>query len=381
MSKRIINSFNHQSEFHHPPSEPEIGRLIKYYSNYYYVAVGNRRLACSLKGSFKKTGELPVVGDWLRLDSIDWIQETARIVDILPRQNSIERPKLANIDCVIVVHPVDQPMFDFMQVDRYLALAALAGIDSILCVTKSDLTPDNAQLVEQIQHIYADQLKYPVFFTSIKNSSSLQPIRNWLSDKVSVLAGPSGGGKSSLLNALNPALQLKVGDVSEKLKRGQHTTRHVELLSLDNEKSLAVSRTLIADTPGFSHVRFENILPEAIQKAFPETLSLAANCYYPDCLHQHETLCGVLTALENNQSVISQSRYASYCTFLEEVLAFKESHKNQSRKTETLLKDSHRAKGERSKKLKVNSKTRSLSRRYQTQYLAEKIQTESHDTL
>jgi ribosome biogenesis GTPase len=330
------------------------GRLRKYHSNFYYVEVEGVLYECALRGIIKKEGVEPLVGDFVELDSIHEPSKTARINRVLPRKNAITRPKLANVDQVIVVYSLKEPEFDPHQIDRYLTHIELAGLTPILCVSKSDLAKTEADLGD-IQTLYADRLGYPVFFTSVKNPESLDALRALAKHKISVLAGPSGSGKSSLLNTLNETLQLRVGEVSEKISRGQHTTRHVELLTLFEHEP----DTLIADTPGFSNLKFNYLLPERLQEVFRDFAELRTQCAFSDCLHVDEEGC----AVRSDEAVITGTRYQSYLNMLAEARLYKELTSVSSQKEEFGYKQLDRKGKEALRILRLKEKNRDASRR------------------
>jgi ribosome small subunit-dependent GTPase A len=353
------------------------GRLIKYHSNYYYVDVAGVLLECFLRGVLKKEGSNGnkssnhlCVGDWVVVEAIDPLAKTACITQVKPRKNSISRPKLANVDSVIVVHSIQQPTFDYTQVDRYLTLTELAGIQPILCISKTDLAEASDDTLAGIVQLYETQLGYPVFLTSSSNTGSVRVLYQHVQYQVSVLAGPSGSGKSSLLNTLNPELTLRVGNVSEKIQRGQHTTRHVELLSIEqagNDELSEARKTLIADTPGFSHARFNTVLPAQLASIFRDFIPYRNQCYFSDCLHLNETGCAVLKNLED----LSTSRYQSYLAFMAEAKAYETEQLSSSKKQPSGYKIMAE-KGKQTKRiLRVSQKNREVSRSTARQQLSD----------
>ncbi|MBY0403248.1 MAG: ribosome small subunit-dependent GTPase A, partial [Cyanobacteria bacterium] len=219
-------------------------KVLKYHSNFYYVEAEGVLYECFVKGILKKEGIEILVGDAVVLDNLDPDSGQGRIVEVLERTNVLTRPKIANIHQAIIVHPLEEPAFSPAQLDRYLTHVELAGLDPIICISKCDLAKNQEQL-EEIKDLYHAKLGYPILFTSVHHPNSLAPLVEMTRGKVSVLAGLSGAGKSSLLNFLKPSLKLKTQEVSEKISRGQHTTRHVELIEI-------AEATYIADTPGFS---------------------------------------------------------------------------------------------------------------------------------
>lgn len=338
------------------------GRLRKYHSNFYYVEAEGVEYECALRGLIKKEGTEPLVGDFVELDSIQPQSKTARIHRVLPRKNTISRPKLANVDQVFVVYSLKEPDFDPNQMDRYLIHIELAGLRAILCISKADLAATDEDLAS-IQTLYGDQLGYTVVFSSVRNPESLETIRQLVKDKISVLAGPSGSGKSSLLNALNPNLQLRVGEISEKIARGQHTTRHVELLTLFADQP----ETLIADTPGFSNLKLNYVLPERLREAFREFAPYQSACAFSDCLHVDEEGCAVLA----HRADIADSRYQSYLNMLAEARQYKETVNSSSQKAEFGYKQLDRKGKDGLCILRLKEKNRDASRRVARQQVSQ----------
>jgi ribosome biogenesis GTPase len=346
------------------PADTILGRVLKYHSNFYYVQHDGTVYQCSVKGLLKKEGTDILVGDMVTLDNLDPVILSARITQVQPRQLSLSRPKIANIDCVVIVHPLTDPPFSPTQLDRFLTHTLLAGLTPVLCVSKCDLPPDEWTL-EAIEALYGEKLGIAVQPTSVHRPETCQALLDAITDKVSVLAGLSGAGKSSLLNCLNPVLQLKVQEVSEKIARGQHTTRHVELLEM-------APNTYLADTPGFSNLKFNTVMPEAVEQAFPEFAPYRDQCEFDDCLHRDEPGCAVRAHLGD----IPESRYASYLEFLAEAQEYRQLVKNTSQKTEYGVKTLNKKGKENLQIVKLKEKAREASRRTHKQALTQFDHTE-----
>ena len=372
------------------PAGPELSGIIrKIHANFYYVDVSGKSFECSLKGLLKKelkaAGDEVVVGDLVLLDGISNPESelpTARIASVLPRTSLMPRPRVANINQVVIVNAIQQPAFDLHQLDRYLTLTALFGLSAVICIHKCDLAPDQDTL-DRIIEFYQEKLGYQVIMTSIHQPDSLETLKATLSGKTSVLAGPSGAGKSSLLNAIRPDLNLRVGEVSDKIARGQHTTRHVELIAFDHQ-------TYVADTPGFSHLKFDTVLPAQIESCFPEFTGLRDQCRYSDCLHlpvktgvsqemtntEPNQTDSVLTEAEADSDggcaiqyhpAIATSRYTSYLSFIEEAKTFEAQQKKSSSKSEYGMKTVS-SKGQKDLSvLRLKEKSRQVSRRTERQ--------------
>jgi ribosome biogenesis GTPase len=345
--------------------QPHQGRILKYHSNFYYVLSQGCLYECFLRGLLKKEGQEIWVGDEVLLDSVDPTNQTARVHSVIPRSSQLSRPKIANITQVLIVHPLKQPEFSFNQLDRYLTHVLLAGLQPTLCVSKSDLaTREDQGLIEAITSLYQGQLGMPVFFTSIhRDEQWVTDLKALLKGNTSVLAGVSGAGKSSLLNTLSPDLSLRVQEVSEKIERGQHTTRHVELLSVSED-------AYVADTPGFSHLKFTDVLPQTLRTAFPDFLDASSQCEFDDCLHQsgsEEAACGVLSAAEAGK--ITASRYQSYLEILQEALLCKQAQQSSTQKEEYGSKTLNKKGKKDLQILRLKEKQRESSRRVSRQAL------------
>lgn len=290
------------------------GQIYKIHSDFYYVDDGVSCYECKIREVLKKQKERILVGDFVEFrDGV--------IEGIIPRKNFISRPSVANIDQVVIVSALKEPDLNFTQLNRYIALAKYHRISIALCFNKSDLI-DDKKLKNRIISIY-EPLGYEIVFTSATEHKGLKNFEKLLKDKTSVLCGTSGAGKSSLINALNPELKLKTKQVSEKIGRGTHTTRHCEIVKI-NETSR------IVDTPGFSNVKFDFIMPADVDLLFDDIVQFRDGCKYSDCLHKNEDGCAVLANLDK----IDLSRYESYLAFVDEAMEFKEKVKYEGNKVE-----------------------------------------------
>lgn len=280
------------------------GIVIKAYSGYYYVQQNSKIWTCRLRGKFRLEKQDVLVGDIVKLKPAD--DNTGIVYEVLPRRTRLLRPPVANVDQAIITFAVKNPEPNLGLLDRFLLLAEEAGIRPVICLNKSDLLLKG---IPQWIEIYL-KIGYPVLVTSVANSTGIEELKRVLKDKVSVFAGPSGVGKSSLLNALQPGLQLKTGEVSYKLKKGRHTTRHVELIHL-------TSGGLIADTPGFSSLHLLEIPPEQLVRYFPEMVQYIGACRFTSCSHNKEPNCAVKEAVTRGE--ISTMRYNSYLQLFTEL--------------------------------------------------------------
>lgn len=290
------------------------GQIYKIHSDFYYVVSNGETFECKIREVLKKQKEKILVGDFVEFDK-------GHIVKILPRKNFIKRPSVANIDQIIIVSALKEPDLDLHQLNRYIALAKYFNIPAILCFNKEDLKWDR-HLKDKIKKIY-EPLGYKISYTSATEHKGIKAFEKILEGKTSVLCGNSGVGKSSLVNAVNPELNLKTKKISEKTQRGTHTTRHSEIIPI-NENSR------IVDTPGFSNVRFDFILPADVDLLFGDIACYRDDCKYSDCLHINEDGCSVLEHIDK----IDASRYESYLAFIDEAKEYKEKIKYEGRKQE-----------------------------------------------
>lgn len=279
------------------------GVIIKAYGGFYFVRVDDRIYKCAIRGRIRRQFGQVMVGDRVHFEPVN---DTEGVVEaIQPRKTELIRPPIANVEQAIIVFSIKYPDPNMALLDRFLVQAQAAGIVPVICFNKIDMV--DAQKLDILKHY--EQTKHVLFSVSAKNGRNLNHLREILQDKISVLAGPSGVGKSSLLNSLQPELGLKTGDISRKLKRGKHTTRHVELIPL-------ASGGLVADTPGFSNMFLPPMRREELSLYFPEFPDLP--CRFTGCIHHREPGCAVKEAVE--QGSISSLRYQNYLDLLKEVM-------------------------------------------------------------
>lgn len=278
------------------------GRIVRSLSGFYDVETDNGVVTCRGRGSLRHGGVSPLTGDMVEITAA---QGKGMIEKILPRKNRFVRPAVANIDQLVVfaanVNPVTEPFL----IDRVAAIAGDQNVEVIICVNKCDLDP-----AEELVRIYKNA-GYPVILASAETGVGVDQLRRMLKGKFSAFTGNTGIGKSSMLNALSPELMLDTGEVSQKLGRGRHTTRHVELFRLDED-------TFVMDTPGFSSFDTEQmdvILKENLQYAFPDFATHIGNCQFRDCSHRREPGCSVIQALHAGK--IEKTRYESYVRLYE----------------------------------------------------------------
>jgi ribosome biogenesis GTPase len=272
--------------------------IIRSLSGFYTVRCGPKTLECRAKGVFRNLGVSPLVGD--RVEVRDIGGGEGLVSAILPRRNAFVRPAVANVDLLVFVASAVPPVTDPFLIDRVAAIAELNRCETVICVNKTDLDP-----AERLCEIYRSA-GFPVVRCSAETGEGVEDLRAVIHGRISACTGNSGVGKSSILNRLVPELCLPTGEVSEKLGRGRHTTRHVELYALGDE-------TYVADTPGFASFEVDLIEPircEDLQTAFREFAPYLGKCRFQDCRHLREPDCAVRAALE--QGLIAPERYQSY---------------------------------------------------------------------
>ncbi|GAB3067649.1 ribosome small subunit-dependent GTPase A [Virgibacillus ainsalahensis] len=283
------------------------GRIIKALSGFYYVQADDKTYRCRGRGVFRNQNITPLVGDFVVFDINE--SDEGYIMEIKQRENELVRPPIANIDQAIIVASASNPGFSSTLLDRFLILIEGKDIEPVIFITKMDAaTNDQKQEIEQYQIDY-QQIGYEVELLSSKEPANFPLLKHYFSGKVTVFAGQSGVGKSSLLNAFDPSLLLKTGEISKSLGRGKHTTRHVELVQVHNG--------LVADTPGFSALDFKGIEPQDLTDCFPEMRQRKGECKFRGCMHYKEPGCAIKQDVETGQ--IHAYRYKHYLSFLEEI--------------------------------------------------------------
>ena len=294
------------------------GQIIKIHSDFYYVVSNEEQFELKLRDVIKKQQKKIYVGDYVEF-------ENGYIINSLPRKNFIPRPAVANIDQIVIVSAIEEPHLDLHQLDRYIAFGEYCGIDIKLCFNKNDLTK-NEGVIDKVFSIY-EPMGYDIIFTSALEKLGIEDFKEIMEGKTSVLCGSSGVGKSSLLNALNPDFHLRTKNISEKTGRGTHTTRHCEIMTISEN-------TRIIDTPGFSNLKFDFLLPWEVGKLFREMKPHLGGCKFQNCLHINEIDCAV-------KEHVSDSRYESYVEFVKEAKEYKERIKYEGKKKETFEKQNN----------------------------------------
>lgn len=283
------------------------GKILKALSGFYYVMAGEGVVQCRGRGVFRKNKITPLVGDEVVYQAEN--ENEGYILEVKERKNELLRPPIANVDQALLVFSAVEPSFSTALLNRFLVLVEYNNIQPVIVITKMDLTNESdREQVEQYAKDYRN-IGYEVILTSSETEAGLEELFPHLEGKISVFAGQSGVGKSSLLNALKPDLDLKTDNISSHLGRGKHTTRHVELIKVGNG--------LVADTPGFSSLEFLEIEQEDLNFCFPEFQEASENCKFRGCLHLAEPKCAVKLGVENGS--IPEYRYSDYKDFIQEI--------------------------------------------------------------
>lgn len=284
------------------------GKIVKGIAGFYYVQAPESGIyECKAKGIFRKEKQKPLVGDNVELSVLDEAERLGNIDRILPRKNELIRPAVANIDQALVIFAGARPKPNLNLLDRFLVSMEMQGVSSVICFNKQDVISEAEKA--QLQRIY-EKCGCKVIFTSALFEEGLDEIRAILKDKTTAVAGPSGVGKSSLVNLLSPHAQMQTGEISAKIDRGRHTTRHSEIFWIEGN-------TYICDTPGFSSLAVWEMEKEELKDCFPEFEAYAPECRFLGCTHTHEPGCGVKEALE--QGKISRERYDNYLEMYNEL--------------------------------------------------------------
>ncbi len=284
------------------------GKIIKGIAGFYYVHTAHSKIyECKAKGIFRYKNMKPLVGDNVEIEILDEENSTGNITKILERKNSLIRPEVANIDQALVVFAVKSPSPNLNLLDRFLVMMEAQGISSVIAFSKSDLAEKND--VRKLCDIY-EKAGYCCLNISTLEDINIDQVEEILQNKTTALAGPSGVGKSTLLNRLVPDAKMETGAISRKIQRGKHTTRHSEIFC-------AGENTYIFDTPGFSSMYLSNFEEDELKDYFPEFDSYLGQCKFHGCVHIHEPGCRVKQALE--QGEINQNRYDNYVLMYNEL--------------------------------------------------------------
>lgn len=278
-----------------------VGKIMKGIAGFYYVHVeGYGVYECKAKGIFRKEGVKPLVGDNVELDVLDEAEKLGNIRQILPRKSALLRPAVANVDQALVLFAIVKPNPNFNLLDRFLIHMERQQLPTVICFNKEDIASDREK---EALHKSYETCGYQVLFISVLENRGVEQVKMILEGKTTTLAGPSGVGKSSLINRLAPHISMETGEISEKIERGRHTTRHSEIIPLGRE-------TYIMDTPGFTSLAIPDITKEELGGYYPEFREYEPFCKFRGCAHLSEPSCGVKEAVEAGK--ISRVRYGNY---------------------------------------------------------------------
>lgn len=284
------------------------GKIIKGIAGFYYVHVVESGLyECKAKGIFRKEKMKPLVGDIVEIDILDDIEKKGNITEIIERKNELIRPAVANIDQALVVFAVTKPKPHFNLLDRFLIMMESKGIPVVLCFNKKDIATEPE--IQELKDIY-EKCGYRIVFTSAVEEENTEELKELLQGKTTAIAGPSGVGKSSLINIFQPNANMETGSISEKIERGKHTTRHSELIWIEDN-------TYIMDTPGFSSLYTNEFEKEELKYYFTEFSEYEGQCRFMGCDHIHEPGCAVKQALDEGK--IHSVRYENYLEMYNEL--------------------------------------------------------------
>lgn len=338
--------------------ENPVGTVIQIKANYYFVNYKNLIFLCKLRSKIKKRKLEVKVGDKVILEEVCFEKKTAVISDILLRNNDLNRPNIANIDQIVIVMSTYQPKFNSLILDRLLVNSSFYNIKAFICINKLDLDKDE-KVRNEINDIYFN-LNYPLYFISALNYVGIDLFKQLFKNKITVLTGPSGVGKSTILNILDHDLNLKTSEIQSKHEKGKHTTRHVSLYKIKIDEDYG----FIVDTPGFSFTDLGDIEPADLGWFFPEFVPYIPECKFKRCLHWQEPECKVKEKIN-----INSQRYLNYLNILYELQD--KQKKRYLTKQEVLTKTKLDSHGKEIKLIKLGILPREDSRRVKKQKLTQ----------
>ncbi|WOO36500.1 ribosome small subunit-dependent GTPase A [Anaerocolumna sp. AGMB13020] len=284
------------------------GKILKGIGGFYYVFTEKEQLyECKAKGIFRNQNIKPLVGDDVEMDILDEEMKKGNIIHILERTNELIRPAVANVDQAMIIFAAAKPAPNLNLLDRFLILMLQQKVETIICFNKTDVVTEKE--ISLLEETYRN-CGYKTLFTSTFTEEGINSAKELLAHRTTVLAGPSGVGKSSIINLLSPEANTKTGEISEKIQRGKHTTRHSELIAVGDE-------TFVMDTPGFSSLYLEGLEKDELKDFFPEFKQYDSQCRFLGCMHLNEPDCNVKEALKNGR--ISKIRYKNYKDLFEEL--------------------------------------------------------------
>ena len=284
------------------------GKIIKGIAGFYYIyAEDGNVYECKAKGIFRKDNFKPLVGDNVEITVLNEEEKEGSVTSILPRRNSLIRPAVANVDQAFLIFAMENPKPNFLLLDRFLIMMKQQEIPAVICFNKKDV--GEKEEMEKLYEIYTG-CGYRVVLSSTYEGEGMDEIHEILKGKTTVVAGPSGVGKSSITNCMQGEVQMETGEISKKLKRGKHTTRHSQVIPVEKN-------TFLVDTPGFSSLYLTDMKEEELRDYFPEFVMYEPQCRFQGCMHIHEPGCAVKKALSEGK--ISHQRYDNYLALYEEL--------------------------------------------------------------
>ncbi|WP_024866892.1 ribosome small subunit-dependent GTPase A [Butyrivibrio sp. FCS014] len=302
------------------------GRILKGIAGFYYVEAKNERVyECKAKGIFRKAGIKPMVGDDVEIEIIDEEKGLGNLTDILPRKNSLIRPPVANVDQAVILFAIVKPDPNYNLLDRFLIMMRQQNLPVIICFNKQDIATKEEQ--QELYDAY-EKCGYKVLFVSVLEERGLDELKALLRGKTSTLAGPSGVGKSSLLNKLVPDADMQTGELSRKIDRGKNTTRHSELFYV-KELSDEQEETFIIDTPGFTSLELRGVTCDSLMNYYPEFEEYEPLCRFGGCSHIAEPDCGVKDAIEEGK--VARVRYDNYRILYQDLKNMKPDYSKKGR--------------------------------------------------
>ena len=303
------------------------GRILKGIAGFYYVETFEEKVyECKAKGIFRKSNLKPLVGDNVEIDIIDEEKRLGNITDIFPRKNQLLRPPVANVDQAVVLFAIVKPNPSYNLLDRFLIQMRQQSLPVIICFNKQDIATKQEQ--QELYDAY-EKCGYRVLFISVKEEQGLDELKALLKGKTTTLAGPSGVGKSSLLNKLVPDADMQTGELSKKIERGRNTTRHSELFFVEDDISKG-SGTYVIDTPGFTSLEMRDVTADTLMQYYPEFTEYEPLCRFGGCSHIAEPDCGVKDAVAEGK--ISQVRYDNYKVLWEELKNMRVDYSKKARR-------------------------------------------------
>ncbi len=303
------------------------GRIVKGIAGFYYVETMDECVyECKAKGIFRKSGIKPIVGDYVEIEVIDREKALGNISDVLPRTNSLYRPPVANVDQAVILFAIVKPDPNYNLLDKFLIMMRQMNLPVIICFNKQDIA---TQEEENELHDAYEKCGYKVLFLSVRQERGIDELKELLRGKTTALAGPSGVGKSSLLNNLVPDAMMQTGELSRKIDRGRNTTRHSELF-LVKELSDEKSQTFIIDTPGFTSLELRDLDADSLMDFYPEFASFEPECRFARCQHMSEPDCAVKAALSEGK--LSGVRYDNYRLIYDELKGRRPDYSKKTRR-------------------------------------------------